>query len=286
MKATVVLIWLFQGQMNQLVLANCWTSLRENSCRLCLENASASILGCLPGNHCSAVVSVVSSLLVLGVGLATGLYTWKQRHIQKRRKGKKLFINPNTCEGVLPDGRERAVKRLLFNNRNRAAEFYNEVNIIRSVQHKNLVRLLGCSCSGRESLPVYEFQPNRSLDHFIFESLVYLQENCRMKIIHRDVKASNILLDSKLHAKIADFGLARSFQEDQTDISTAIAGALGYMAPEHLARGQLTEKADVYSLGVVLLEIVTGKQNNRSTALEYSDSLVTIVSFRNSIFSN
>ncbi|MBA0656408.1 hypothetical protein Goklo_008766, partial [Gossypium klotzschianum] len=236
--------------------------------------------------------------------------------------------------GVLPDGREIAVKSLFFNNRHRSADFYNEVKLISSMEHKNQVRLLGCSCSGPESLLVYEFLPNKSLDRFIFgkyryftyiddtelkmifkyvrnripfpsknitdpirgklldwekryvviigtvEGLVYLHENSETKIIHRDIKASNILLDSKLRAKIADFGLARSFQEDQSHISTAIAGTLGYMAPEYLAHGQLTEKADVYSFGVLLLEIVTGKQNNKSKATEYSDSIVTVQTWR------
>ncbi|GKV14547.1 hypothetical protein SLEP1_g25404 [Rubroshorea leprosula] len=345
------------------VLADCWKSLSQNSCRMCLQNASASILGCLPwsegraintgcfmrysdkdflnkvsgsgssrGTTIVIVVSVVSSLVVLGVGVPMGVYIWKQRRIQKKRKrscdAQKLvktlndsslnfkystlekatgsFAEANKLgqggfgtvyKGALPDGREIAVKRLFFNNRHRVADFYNEVNIISSVEHKNLVRLLGCSCSGPESLLVYELLPNKSLDRFIFdtnrgrvlnwdkryeiivgtaEGLVYLHENCKTKIIHRDVKASNILLDSRLRAKLADFGLVRSFQEDQSHISTAIAGTLGYMAPEYLAHGQLTEKADVYSFGVVLLEIVTGKQNNRSKALEYTDSLVTI----------
>ncbi|KAL3630998.1 Cell division control protein 2 [Castilleja foliolosa] len=199
--------------------------------------------------------------------------------------------------GVLPDGREIAVKRLFFNNKHRAANFYNEVKMISSVEHKNLVRLLGCCCSGPESLLVYEYMPNKSLDRFLFDSskgkglswmkrfeiivgtaegLVYLHENTKARIIHRDIKASNILLDSRLRAKIADFGLARSFQEDQSHISTVIAGTLGYMAPEYLAQGQLTEKADVYSFGVLLLEIVTGRQNNRSKTSEYTESLIAI----------
>lgn len=165
------------------------------------------------------------------------------------------------------------------------------------MEHKNLVRLLGCSCSGPESLLVYEYLPNRSLDRFIFdknkgkelnwekryeiiigtaEGLVYLHENSNVRIIHRDIKASNILLDAKFRAKIADFGLARSFQEDKSHISTAIAGTLGYIAPEYLAHGQLTEKADVYSFGVLLLEIVTGRLNNRSKESEYSDSLIIV----------
>lgn len=109
------------------------------------------------------------------------------------------------------------------------------------------------------------------------EGMVYLHENTNTRIIHRDIKASNILLDSRLRAKIADFGLARSFQADKSHTSTAIAGTLGYMAPEYLAHGQLTEKADVYSFGVLLMEIVTGRQNNRSINDENTESLVSIV---------
>ncbi|KAL8150128.1 hypothetical protein V2J09_019936 [Rumex salicifolius] len=279
------------------------------------------------------VVCVVSSLVVLGIGAAIGTYLWRLRRIQQKRKGsydadrlvetlhdRSLNFKYSTLEkatgsfteanklgqggfgtvykGVLHDGREIAVKRLFFNNRHRAADFYNEVNIISSVEHKNLVRLLGCSCSGPESLLVYEFLPHRSLDRFIFdqlrgralnwekryeiiigtaEGLVYLHENKNNRIIHRDIKASNILLDSRLRAKIADFGLARSFEEDKSHISTAIAGTMGYMAPEYLAHGQLTEKADVYSFGVLLLEIITGRQNTKTKPLEYSESLVAIV---------
>ncbi|CAI0405214.1 unnamed protein product [Linum tenue] len=346
------------------VLANCWRTLNSSDCRLCLENASDSMMGCLPRSEARAlhtgcfmrysdrdflnsevagtgssgavpviviVVSVVSCILVLIVGGAIGGYIWKHRYIEKKRRGSQdvqkmvktlndssLNFKYSTLEkatgcfdeanklgqggfgsvykGVLADGREIAVKRLFFNNKHRIGDFFNEVNMISSVEHKNLVRLLGCSCSGPESLLVYEYLPNKSLDRFIFdvnkakamnwdrryevivgtaEGLVYLHENSKIRIIHRDIKASNILLDSRLRAKIADFGLARSFQEDKSHISTAIAGTLGYMAPEYLAHGQLTEKADVYSFGVLLLEIVTGKQNNRSKNAEYTDSLVT-----------
>ncbi|KAM6562248.1 hypothetical protein CsatB_022246 [Cannabis sativa] len=346
------------------VMADCWRNLDEKSCRACLENASKSIRSCLPwsegralntgcflryddkeflnkeggsggnsrGTRVVIIVSVVSSVVVLVVAVAVGHHIWRNRYIQKKRKGSNeanklvrtlndssLNFKYSTLEkatesfddnnklgqggfgsvykGVLPDGREIAVKRLFFNNRHRAGDFYNEVNIISTVEHKNLVRLLGCSCSGPESLLVYEFLPNKSLDRFIFdqtrgkglhwekryeiivgtaEGLVYLHENNNIRIIHRDIKSSNILLDSRLRAKIADFGLARSFQEDKSHISTAIAGTLGYMAPEYLAHGQLTEKVDVYSFGVLVLEIVTGRQNNRSKSAEYSDSLVTL----------
>ncbi|PIN09759.1 Serine/threonine protein kinase [Handroanthus impetiginosus] len=348
------------GNGSVYVLANCWKTVSASGCRACLMNASASLLGCLPasegralntgcfmrysdanflnpvpGNGSSRgriiviVIAAVSAIGILIIGTFIGYYMWKNRRIEKKRKGdaKKLarILNDNSLnfkystleiatgsfdkanrlgqggfgivyKGVLQDGREIAVKRLFFNNKYRAADFYNEVNIISSIEHKNLVRLLGCSCSGPESLLVYEFLPNKSLDCFIFdpskgkalnwekrfeiiigtaEGLVYLHENTKTRIIHRDIKASNILLDYRLRAKIADFGLARSFQEDKSHISTAIAGTLGYMAPEYLVHGRLTEKADVYSFGVLLLEIVTGSQNNRSKASDYTDSLVT-----------
>ncbi|MFS7994861.1 putative protein kinase RLK-Pelle-DLSV family [Helianthus anomalus] len=354
------------GNESVYVLAECWRSLSPSSCHACLDNASLSIAKCLPwsegrvmntgcfmrfsdtdflnavpdtssykrGKIIAIVVSVVSSVSLIAVASMIVVYVWKDRYIQKKRKGyydaKKMakMLNDSSLnfkystvekatgkwdesnklgqggfgtvyKGVLSDGREIAVKRLFFNNKFRAADFYNEVNMISSVQHKNLVRLLGCSCSGPESILIYEYLPNMSLDHFIFdatkgrslnwekryniiigtaEGLVYLHENTKCRIIHRDIKAANILLDLRLRAKIADFGLARSFQDDKSHISTAIAGTLGYMAPEYLAHGQLTEKADVYSFGVLVLEVVTGIENNKSKNTEYTDSLVAIVS--------
>ncbi|RZC79652.1 hypothetical protein C5167_042225 [Papaver somniferum] len=185
--------------------------------------------------------------------------------------------------GTLPDGRIVAVKRLFFNTRQWVDEFFNEVNLISGIRHKNLVQLLGCSIEGPESLLVYEYVANKSLDQVIFdknatqtltwqqrfdivvgtaEGLAYLHGGTQTRIIHRDIKCSNILLDENLTAKIADFGLARCFAADKTHLSTGIAGTLGYMAPEYLVRGQLTEKADVYSFGVLVLEIICGKKNN------------------------
>ncbi|ERN02725.1 hypothetical protein AMTRI_Chr03g141360 [Amborella trichopoda] len=209
-------------------------------------------------------------------------------------------------KGTLLDGREIAVKRLFMNPKNRGSDIYNEMNVISRAQHKNLVRFLGCCLSGTDSLLVYEYLPNKSLDRFLFDSirkkeidwkkrleiivgtaegLKYLHTECEVRIIHRDIKASNILLDVRLRPKIADFGLARFFSGDKTHISTAIAGTLGYMAPEYVAHGQLTEKADVYSFGVLVLEIISGKQNNRSVdtlvptswKLFMSDAIMRIV---------
>ncbi|KAJ1690585.1 hypothetical protein LUZ63_014740 [Rhynchospora breviuscula] len=189
--------------------------------------------------------------------------------------------NGAVFKAVLSDGKEVAVKRLFLNTRQWAQQFFNEVDLISQVRHRNLVKLLGCSLDGPESLLVYEFYPNRSLDLFLFDSskernlnwsqrlniiqgvaegLSYLHEESEMRIIHRDIKASNILLDDKFKPKITDFGLARAFSEDKTHLTTGVAGTLGYMAPEYVVHGHLSEKADVYSFGVLVLEIVTGKR--------------------------
>ncbi|KAK9108128.1 hypothetical protein Syun_024139 [Stephania yunnanensis] len=310
------------GNESVYVLANCWEVLNASSCKACLEKASSLVMGCLPWSEgralkagCFMRYSDMNFLNAEQSGkrskgsneskkMAKSLYNsslnFKYSTLEKATgsfdEANKLGQGGfgTVYKGVLADGREVAVKRLFFNNRHRALDFFNEVNIISSLEHKNLVRLLGCCCSGPESLLVYEFLPNKSLDRFIFdpdkgkalnwyqrieiiigtaEGLIHLHENPEIRIIHRDIKASNILLDSKFRAKIADFGLARSFQGDKSHISTAIAGTLGYMAPEYLAHGQLTEKADVYSFGVLLIEIVTGRQS-RSKNTDYADSLV------------
>ncbi|KAJ1261445.1 hypothetical protein BS78_09G030000 [Paspalum vaginatum] len=191
-------------------------------------------------------------------------------------------------KGVLPDGREVAVKRLIFNKQHCVEQFFNEVRLISQVRHKNLVKLLGCSLDGPESLLVYEYLCNTSLDHYLFdtskknalawerrfeivlgtaEGLSYLHNASEVRIIHRDIKAGNILLDERFRPKIADFGLARNFMEDQSHLRTGIAGTFGYMAPEYIVHGQLTEKADIYSYGVLVLEIITGRKNPNSVAL-------------------
>eukprot|EP00253_Pinus_taeda_P034163 PITA_34163 len=185
-------------------------------------------------------------------------------------------------KGVLPDAREVAIKRLNIDSRQGDTEFLNEATLISCVQHRNLVKLLGCSVKGSERLLVYEYLQNGSLDKILFDrtkrhlldwscryeiivgtarGLAYLHEESEVRIIHRDIKASNILLDNKYRAKIADFGLAKLFGEDQSHVSTRIAGTLGYMAPEYALRGQLTEKADVFSFGIVVLEVISGRKN-------------------------
>ncbi|RDY08667.1 Cysteine-rich receptor-like protein kinase 3, partial [Mucuna pruriens] len=205
-------------------------------------------------------------------------------------------------KGVMPDGNTVAIKRLSFNTTQWADHFFNEVNLISGIHHKNLVKLLGCSITGPESLLVYEYVPNQSLHHHlsgcnlasdiqisqplsweirhkiilgIAEGMTYLHEESHVRIIHRDIKLSNILLEEDFTPKIADFGLARLFPEDKSHISTAIAGTLGYMAPEYVVRGKLSEKADVYSFGVLVIEIVSGKRN--SSFIMNSSSLLQMV---------
>eukprot|EP00253_Pinus_taeda_P018363 PITA_18363 len=184
-------------------------------------------------------------------------------------------------KGILPDGTDVAVKKLNGRETTRAAEdFLTEVKLLTSVRHRNLVRLLGCCTRGHDRLLVYEFMSNNSLNKHLFgeirnvlswenrlniivgtaKGLAYLHEDSNVRIIHRDIKCANILLDDRLHPKIADFGMARFFPEGETHVSTRIGGTVGYTAPEYATYGQLTEKADVYSYGVVVLEILSGRK--------------------------
>ncbi|KAJ4827075.1 hypothetical protein Tsubulata_013888 [Turnera subulata] len=192
-------------------------------------------------------------------------------------------------KGVFKNGKVVAVKKLVLSQSQRAkAEFEKEVKIISNVHHRNLVRLLGCCAYGTELLLVYEYMANSSLDKFLFgekrgflnwnqrfdiilgtaRGLTYLHEDFHLCIIHRDIKSSNILLDDDFQPKIADFGLARLLPENQSHLTTKFAGTLGYTAPEYAIYGQLSEKVDIYSFGVVVLEIISGQ---RSSEANYQD---------------
>ncbi|XAR59144.1 Non-specific serine/threonine protein kinase [Bertholletia excelsa] len=188
-------------------------------------------------------------------------------------------------KGFFKDGTTVAVKILAAESKQGLREFLTEINTISNIRHPNLVELIGCCAEGTNRALVYEYLENNSLDNALLGhsrtikldwgkrsaickgtaiGLAYLHEELVPRIIHRDIKASNIILDQDFNPKIGDFGLAKLFPEEMTHISTKIAGTTGYLAPEYALGGQLTTKADVYSFGIVILEVISGKSSGKT----------------------
>eukprot|EP00252_Welwitschia_mirabilis_P002812 TRINITY_DN1280_c0_g1_i1.p1 TRINITY_DN1280_c0_g1~~TRINITY_DN1280_c0_g1_i1.p1 ORF type:complete len:402 (+),score=47.28 TRINITY_DN1280_c0_g1_i1:420-1625(+) len=188
-------------------------------------------------------------------------------------------------KGILQDCKMIAVKMLKIQPSRGDQEFMNEVELLTKVQHRNLVTLLGCCKEGDKRLLVYEYMPHNSLEKIIFDQnkrkeldwnkrrdiisgvasgLSYLHEDSKLKIVHRDIKASNILLDDKLNPKIADFGFAKHFPDDKSHTQSKLVGTIGYIAPEYVREGHISVKTDVFSFGVLTLEIISGRSYDAS----------------------
>lgn len=207
-------------------------------------------------------------------------------------------------KGMLPDGSIVAVKRSKAIDKTQIEQFINEVVILSQINHRHIVKLLGCCLETEVPVLVYEYICNGNLSHHIHDhqqqqeqkqkqelsslswenrvrvacevagAVAYMHSAASIPIFHRDIKSSNILLDDKFSAKVSDFGTSRSVPNDKTHLTTAVQGTFGYFDPEYFQSSQYTDKSDVYSFGVVLLELLTGKKPICLTREEEERNLV------------
>ncbi|CAF2068312.1 unnamed protein product [Brassica napus] len=254
-----------------------------------VEPDQTNVITIPPPNYSSSVsygTKEKSNAIAMNVTISSGTFTYEE--LLEATGG---FSEANLLgeggfgyvhKGVLRNGREVAVKQLKIGSNQGEREFQAEVDTISRVHHKHLVSLVGYCINGDKRLLIYEFVPKDTLEFHLHgnrgsvlewgmrlriavgaaKGLAYLHEDCDPTIIHRDIKAANILLDSKYEAKVSDFGLAKFFSDTNssvTHISTRVVGTFGYMAPEYASSGKVTDKSDVYSFGVVLLELITGR---------------------------
>ncbi|KAG9444048.1 hypothetical protein H6P81_015388 [Aristolochia fimbriata] len=253
------------------------------------EKGSGSVAGSAVSAHASGEHRSVDQVAIsvpevshLGWG-----HWYTLRELEEATNG---FIDDNVIgeggygivyQGLLEDGTMVAVKNLLNNRGQAEKEFKVEVEAIGRVRHKNLVRLLGYCAEGAYRMLVYEYVDNGNLEQWLHgevgpsspltwdirmniilgtaKGLTYLHEGLEPKVVHRDIKSSNILLDKQWNSKVSDFGLAKLLGSERSYVTTRVMGTFGYVAPEYASTGMLNERSDVYSFGILIMEIISGR---------------------------
>ncbi|CAL5072306.1 unnamed protein product [Urochloa decumbens] len=266
------------------------------------DNSSGKLLAIILPTVFVTVVAVITTLLCLEFAIQSTLLTLSSLQVATNNFDESNKLGEGGFGAVYKGdlyGQEVAVKRLSKGSGQGLEELKNELVLVAKLHHKNLVRLEGFCLEEGERLLVYEYMANKSLDTVLFDpeekrrldwrkrfniiegiarGLQYLHEDSQKKIVHRDMKASNVLLDADMNPKIGDFGLAKLFGQDQTkDVTSRIVGTFGYMSPEYVMRGQYSTKSDVFSFGILVIEIVTGRSNTGHFLHEKNEDIISIV---------